>query len=58
MLYDQICQELRVEVWKDGEVIEDDSSAVVKRLLRLVQVASTRGWLMNHIEESRQRSSS
>ena len=40
MLYDQICQELRVEVWKDGEVVEDDSSAVVKRLLRLVQVAS------------------
>ena len=40
MLYDQICQELRAEVMQDGQIIEDDSSAVVKRLLRLVQVAS------------------
>ena len=39
-LYDRICEELRVEVLKDGEMIEDDSSAIVKRLLRLVQVAS------------------
>lgn len=39
-LYDRICQELRVEVIKNGQLIEDDSSAVVKRLLRLVQVAS------------------
>lgn len=39
-LYDKICQELRAEVIKDGQLIEDDSSAVVKRLLRLVQVAS------------------
>ena len=40
MLYDQICQELRAEVMQDGQIIEDDSSAIVKRLLRLVQVAS------------------
>ena len=40
LLYNRICEELRVEVLKDGQVIEDDSSAVVKRLLRLVQVAS------------------
>lgn len=39
-LYDQICEELRVEVEKDGQIVEDDSSATVKRLLRLVQVAS------------------
>lgn len=39
-LYDQICEDLRIEVIKDGIEIVDDSSAVVKRLLRLVQVAS------------------
>lgn len=39
-LYDRICEEIKVEVLKDGEIIEDDSSAIVKRLLRLVQVAS------------------
>ena len=39
-LYNKICDELRVEVEKDGQTTEDDSSAVVKRLLRLVQVAS------------------
>ena len=39
-LYDKICEELRVEVEKDGQIVEDDSSAIVKRLLRLVQVAS------------------
>lgn len=40
VLYDKICEELKVEVIKDGELIEDDSSAIVKRLLRLVQVTS------------------
>lgn len=39
-LYDQICEELRIEVIKDGGAVIDDSSAVVKRLLRLVQIAS------------------
>lgn len=38
--YDQVCEDLRIEVIKDGERILDDSSAVVKRLLRLVQIAS------------------
>lgn len=38
--YDQVCEYLRIEVIKDGERILDDSSAVVKRLLRLVQIAS------------------
>lgn len=38
--YEQIREELVVEVQKNGELILDDSSAIVKRLLRLVQVAS------------------
>lgn len=40
VLYNQICEELRVEVVKNGITVIDDSSAVVKRLLRLVQVVS------------------
>ena len=39
-LYDKIREELKVDVIQDGELIEDDSSASVKRLLRLVQVTS------------------
>lgn len=39
-LYDKIRKELRVEVVKDGQLVEDDSSAILKRLLRLVQVTS------------------
>lgn len=39
-LYDKIREELKVEVIQDGEITEDDSSASVKRLLRLVQVTS------------------
>lgn len=39
-LYNKICQDLQAEVLKDGHYQIDDSSAVVKRLLRLVQVAS------------------
>ena len=39
-IYDQICEELRIQVIKDGVTVIDDSSEVVKRLLRLVQVAS------------------
>lgn len=39
-LYDKIREELKIEVVKDGELVEDDSSAIVKRLLRLVQVTS------------------
>lgn len=39
-VYEQIRSELRIEVIKNGEQILDDSSAIVKRLLRLVQVAS------------------
>lgn len=39
-LYDKIKDEIRIETIKDGKLIEDDSSAVVKRLLRLVQVTS------------------
>ena len=39
-LYNQICEELEIDVVKYGENIFDDSSAIVKRLLRLVQVVS------------------
>jgi len=39
-LYNKIREELKVEVIKNGKKIIDDSSAMVKRLLRLVQVTS------------------
>lgn len=39
-LYDRVREEIKIEVVKDGELVEDDSSAIVKRLLRLVQVTS------------------
>jgi SNF2 family DNA or RNA helicase len=39
-LYDRIREELKIEVKKDGRLVEDDSSAIVKRLLRLIQVTS------------------
>lgn len=39
-LYDKIREELKVDVIQDGALVEDDSSASVKRLLRLVQVTS------------------
>lgn len=40
VVYDKVCEELRIEVVKGGEQVWDDSSAIVKRLLRLVQIAS------------------
>lgn len=39
-LYDRVREELKIEVVKNGKLLEDDSSAIVKRLLRLVQVTS------------------
>lgn len=39
-LYERIREQLKIEVLKDGQRVEDDSSAIVKRLLRLVQVTS------------------
>lgn len=39
-LYDLIREQLIIEVFKDGQIVEDDSSTIVKRLLRLVQVTS------------------
>ena len=39
-LYDAIRETLKVDILKKGEIITDDSSPVVKRLLRLVQVSS------------------
>lgn len=40
LLYEKIRNELIVEVKKKGHIISDDSSAAIKRLLRLVQVVS------------------
>ena len=39
-LYEKIKNELQVDVLRNGEKITDDSSAIMKRLLRLVQVIS------------------
>lgn len=39
-LYDQVLRTTRAEVVVDGRLVEDDSEATLKRLLRLVQVAS------------------
>jgi len=39
-LYDEIRETLKADVIKEGQMIIDDSSSTVKRLLRLVQVAS------------------
>ena len=39
-IYDEIAKSLRTEVVVDGRLIEDDAESILKRLLRLVQVAS------------------
>lgn len=39
-LYEKVRKELYLEIKKDEEIIIDDSSAIVKRLLRLVQITS------------------
>lgn len=39
-LYDELLRTTRAEVVVDGRLVEDDAEAVLKRLLRLVQVAS------------------
>ncbi|OHV15075.1 helicase [Methylorubrum extorquens] len=39
-LYDEIRTELSAAVTVDGELIQDDSESILKRLLRLVQVSS------------------
>lgn len=39
-LYDKFQYEVRAEVTRDGQLIEDDAEDLLKRLLRLVQVAS------------------
>ena len=40
VLYNKICEELVIEIQQNKEIVIDDSSAMVKRLLRLVQVTS------------------
>ena len=42
-LYDTYREEARAEVMQDGALTEDDAEAVLKRLLRLVQVTSNPG---------------
>jgi SNF2 family DNA or RNA helicase len=42
-LYDQFRYDVGAEVVKDGQLIEDDAEDLLKRLLRLVQVASNPG---------------
>lgn len=39
-LYDKVRTELRVDVMRGGQLVEDDAEAILKRLLRLVQIAS------------------
>lgn len=39
-LYRQVREELRATVVRDGQLIEEDQESVLKRLLRLVQIAS------------------
>jgi len=39
-LYDQFRRELRAEVMRGGAVFEDDAEEILKRMLRLVQIAS------------------
>jgi SNF2 family DNA or RNA helicase len=39
-LYERFKNELRAEVVRDGELVTDDAEEILKRLLRLVQVAS------------------
>jgi SNF2 family DNA or RNA helicase len=50
-LYDEVCRNLSAEVVIGGELIEDDSEAVLKRLLRLVQVASNPGLVDESYDE-------
>ncbi len=51
-LYKKIREELKIEMHKDGELIVDDSSAVVKRLLRLVQITSNPKLLDDYYSDS------
>jgi SNF2 family DNA or RNA helicase len=39
-LYDKIRTELRAQVMRGGQIVEDDAEEILKRLLRLVQIAS------------------
>jgi SNF2 family DNA or RNA helicase len=39
-LYRQVKEELRAMVTRDGEIIREDQESILKRLLRLVQIAS------------------
>lgn len=42
-LYRQVREELRALIVREGQLIEDDQESILKRLLRLVQIASNPG---------------
>lgn len=50
-LYDEVARTLSAEVVIGGELVEDDSESVLKRLLRLVQVASNPSLLDESYDE-------
>ncbi|BDU70856.1 DEAD/DEAH box helicase [Mesoterricola silvestris] len=39
-LYRQVREDLRLLIMRDGQLIEDDQESILKRLLRLIQIAS------------------
>ena len=39
-LYNQVKDELRATVMREGKLVEDDQESILKRLLRLIQIAS------------------
>lgn len=39
-IYNKIFDELIIEIQKNGEILEDDSTVIIKRLLRLIQATS------------------
>lgn len=51
-LYDEIAKSLRTEVVVDGRLVEDDAEAILKRLLRLVQVSSNPGLIDESYDET------
>lgn len=51
-IYDEIAKSLRTEIVVDGELVEDDAESILKRLLRLVQVASNPGLIDESYEET------
>lgn len=51
-MYKKVREELCIELYKDGNLVLDDSSAIVKRLLRLVQISSNPKLLDDNYSET------